>query len=138
MAWVKVLHLLFVIAWMAGVFYLPRIMVHYIEGITAGEDIRRLVTMANRLLAFATVMAVLALAFGTWLWLGWWLGTGNWIMAKLVLVLFLVAYHFQCFRYVQQMRKGGLIESSIYFRLFNEAALLLLVPILILVVVKPF
>lgn len=138
MAWVKVFHILFVIAWMAGLFYLPRIMVHYREGLSAGEDVRRLVIMAGKLASFSTVMAVLATGFGTWLWLGWWLDSGHWIWAKLALVALMIGYHVQCYRYIKLMRQGQLINTSLYFRVFNEAALLLLVPILVLVVVKPF
>ena len=65
MLWIKVIHVLFVIAWMAGVFYLPRILVHAVEGKAAGEDTRRLVIMAEKLVRFSTVMMVLALIPGT-------------------------------------------------------------------------
>ncbi|MDH5737132.1 MAG: CopD family protein, partial [Gammaproteobacteria bacterium] len=64
MLWIKVFHLLFVTAWMAGLFYLPRIYVHYVEGQQAGEDVRRLVTMADKLFRFSSIMAGLALGFG--------------------------------------------------------------------------
>lgn len=137
MLWVKTFHILFVMAWMAGLFYLPRILVHYVEGMNAGEDVRRLVTMAGKLFRFSSIMATIALGLGMWLWLGWWLGSGDWIYAKLGLVLLLLAYHFQCYRYILQMRDSEVIASSLFFRLFNEGALLILVPILILVVVKP-
>ena len=63
MLWIKALHLIAVIAWLAGLFYLPRIFVHYAEGRAAGEDVRRLVVMAQRLFAFMSVMAVIALLF---------------------------------------------------------------------------
>ena len=58
MLWIKVAHVLFVIAWMAGLFYLPRIFVHHQEGLNAGEDVRRLVTMAKKLFGFSSVMMV--------------------------------------------------------------------------------
>ncbi len=139
MLWVKVLHLLFVIAWMAGLFYLPRIMVHYVEGRTAGEDVSRLVTMASRLFRFSAIMGALAIAFGIWLWLGWWVGaTGLWLYSKLVLVMLLVMYQWQILLYLRDMESDRVIQSSLFFRLFNEGALLIVVPILILVVVKPF
>lgn len=137
MLWVKVLHLLFVIAWMAGIFYLPRIYVHYVDGVAAGQDVRRLVIMAEKLFAFTTLMAAIALASGSWLWLGWWLPTGDWLIAKLGLVLLLIAYHVQCYRYLQQVRAARLSGTSLYFRVFNEVPLLLLIPILMLVVLKP-
>lgn len=138
MLWVKTFHILFVMAWMAALFYLPRIFVHYVEGKAAGEDVRRLVTMAGKLFRFGTVMAVIALALGIWLWMGWWLHTGGWIHAKLTLVLLLLAYHYQCYRYLKRLRADEMLHTGLFFRIFNEAALVIVVPILILVVVKPF
>ena len=137
MLWVKTLHVLFVIAWMAGLFYLPRILVHYVEGTAASEDTRRLVVMADKLLRFSVVMAIPAIAFGTWLWLGYGL-TGGWMHAKLTLVVLLIGYQIQSYRYVTRMKNGEVWPSSVFFRVFNEAALIIVVPILILVIVKPF
>ena len=137
MLWVKTFHLLFVMAWMAGVFYLPRILVHYIDGKAAEEDTRRLVTMAEKLLKFSTMMATLAIALGLILWLYYGI-TGGWMHAKLLLVGLLVAYQLQTFRYLSQMKRGEVINTSLFFRLYNEGALILVVPILILVELKPF
>ena len=137
MLWFKTFHILFVMAWMAGVFYLPRILVHYVEGRDAGEDTRRLVTMAEKLFRFSNVMAVLALGLGMVLWLYYQI-TGGWMHAKLGLVLGLIAYQFQTWRYINQMRRDEPLRTSLFFRIYNEAALILVVPILILVVLKPF
>jgi putative membrane protein len=137
MLWVKTFHLLFVMAWMAGVFYLPRILVHYIDGKAAEEDTRRLVTMAEKLLKFSTMMATLAIALGLILWLYYGI-TGGWMHAKLLLVGLLVAYQLQTFRYLSQMKRGEVLNTSLFFRLYNEGALILVVPILILVELKPF
>ena len=138
MLWIKTFHILFVMAWMAGLFYLPRIMVHYVEGKAAGEDVRRLVTMANKLFRFSALMGAIAIVLGLWLWFGWWLRSGGWMHAKFALVLLLIGYQFQCFLYLRQMRADGIIRTSLYFRIFNEGALAIVIPILILVVVKPF
>lgn len=138
MLWVKTFHILFVIAWLAGLFYLPRIMVHYVEGKTAGEDVRRLVVMAAKLFRFSLIMGTLAIALGLWLWFGWWIGAGAWLHAKLALVLLLIGYQGQCWHYLRQMQADQLIRTSLYFRVFNEGALLIVVPILILVEIKPF
>ncbi|MGB1189365.1 MAG: CopD family protein [Pseudomonadales bacterium] len=137
MLWTKVFHLLFVIAWMAGAFYLPRILVHYVEGQANGEDTRRLVIMAQKLSKFSSVMMILAIAPGLMLWLYYGF-RGSWLVWKLGLVAGLIVYQLQSLRYVQQMTRGEVIRTSLFFRVYNEAALLLLVPILILVVVKPF
>ncbi len=137
MLWVKALHLIAVIAWLAGLFYLPRIFVHYAEGKCAGEDVRRLLIMARRLFGFMTIMAVLALLFGLWLWLGFH-DAGLWLMIKLLFVLALIGYHIACRVLLGRMIDAGSMPSSMALRLFNESALLLIVPIIILAVVKPF
>lgn len=125
-------------AWVAGIFYMPRIMVHYVEGKAKQEDVTRLKIMVRTLFGFSSIMAALAIVLGFWLWIEWWLGAGSWIYFKLGLVLALVAYQYQCYRYIVMMERDQLIRSSLFFRLYNEAPLILLVPILILVVVKPF
>jgi putative membrane protein len=137
MLWIKALHLIAVTAWLAGLFYLPRIFVHYAEGRAAGEDVRRLVVMARRLFAFMSVMAAFALLFGLWLWLGFHDG-GGWLMLKLVFVIGLVAYHLACRVLLLRLQHGAALPSPFALRLFNEAALLLVVPIILLAVVKPF
>ena len=136
MLWIKAFHLIAVIAWLAGLFYLPRIFVHYAEGLARGEDVRRLVIMGTRLFAFMTIMGSLALALGLWLWLGFNDG-GLWLMIKLLFVLGLISYHVACRVLLGRMRRGAPMPTSLTLRLFNEAALLLVVPIILLAVVKP-
>jgi protoporphyrinogen IX oxidase len=137
MLWIKALHLFAVIAWLAGLFYLPRIFVHYAEGAIAGEDVRRLVVMARRLFTFMTIMAVFALLFGLWLWLGYH-DSGGWLMLKLVFVLGLIGYHLACCVLLGRLQRSAPMPGGFALRLFNEAALLLVVPIILLAVVKPF
>jgi putative membrane protein len=137
MLWIKALHLFAVIAWLAGLFYLPRIFVHYSEGLAAGEDVRRLVVMARRLYAFMSIMAGFALLFGLWLWLGFH-DTGRWLMVKLVFVLALIGYHLACRVLLGRLQRGAPMPSAFALRLFNEATLLLVLPIILLAVVKPF
>jgi putative membrane protein len=136
MLWIKALHVIFVMAWLAGLFYLPRIFVHYAEGRSAGEDVRRLIVMGRRLYGFMSLMAAIAVAFGLWLWLGYG-DTGRWLMWKLVFVLGLIGYHFACRMLLGRMRRDAAMPSSLALRLFNEGALLLIVPIVLLAVVKP-
>lgn len=137
MLWIKVFHLLFVTAWMAGLFYLPRIMVHYAEGLDTQQDVRRLVVMGDKLFNFSSLMGVVALIFGVWLWLGYGF-SGTWLNLKLGFVMLLIAYHYQCFRYLSLMKRKAPIPSSVFFRIFNESALIIFIPILILVIIKPF
>ena len=137
MLWIKTTHILFVMAWMAGLFYLPRIFVHFFEADTAGEDTRRLAIMAEKLFRFSPVMAAIALGTGLILWLYYGI-SGNWLNAKLLLVALLVGYQLQTYSYITDMKLSQLDGTSLFFRIFNEGALLLVIPILILVVVKPF
>ena len=139
--WIKTFHVLFVIAWMAGLFYSPRILVHYVEGTSNGEDVRRLVIMADKLFRFSALMGFIAIVFGIWLWIvlaNYDAIRGNWLFAKLALVGLLVAYQIQTMRYVSQIKRGEQLHTSLFFRIYNEAALLIALPILILVFVKPF
>jgi len=137
MLWIKAFHLIAVIAWLAGLFYLPRIFVHYAEGHARGEDVRRLVIMGTRLFGFMTVMGTLALILGLWLWLGF-NDAGLWLMIKLLFVLGLIGYHIASGLLLGRMRRAAPMPSGLALRLFNEAALLLVVPIILLAVVKPF
>ena len=72
MLWLKAAHILFVMSWMAGIFYLPRIFVHFVEGKEAGQDVTRLAIMAKKLYGFMTIMMMIAIGTGIWLWLGLW------------------------------------------------------------------
>jgi len=137
MLWYKMLHLLAMTCWMAGIFYLPRIFVHYVEGRAASQDVTRLEIMARKLYGFMSIMAIFTLGLGLWLWLGYGF-SGGWLHAKLLFVAFLIGYHLWCRSYLKQMQRGELSCCGRYFRLYNELPLLIFVPILFFVVVKPF
>ncbi len=138
MQYLKVFHLLAIISWMAGIFYLPRIFVHFVEGHKAGEDVRRLKVMGRKLYHFTSIMAVFALASGTALWLMYWRGSGSWIHAKLALVAGLIAYHITMRVYMKRMQVDGAMPSSTALRWYNEMPVLILLGILYFVVLKPF
>jgi putative membrane protein len=136
MLWVKSFHIIFVTSWFAGLFYLPRLFVnHAME--TNNEAVSRLVLMENKLYRFMTPLAILALIFGLWLWLGFHI-SGAWLHAKLALVAFLVAYHFYCGKIMRDFVSGKNSRSHIWYRWFNEIPVIILLVIVILVVVKPF
>ena len=137
MLWIKALHLFAVTAWLAGIFYLPRIFVHYVEGKSAGEDVRRLVVMARKLYGFMSIMAVVALGLGLWLWIGFH-DSGRWLMVKLVFVVGLIGYHLACRVLVGRLQCAAPMPSSLVLRMFNELTLLLALPIILLAVAKPF
>ena len=133
----KTLHLVFVIAWMATVFYLPRILVNIAE---AGDEpaVRaRLVLMGRRLYRFGHVMFGLAFLLGLALWLHFGIG-GGWLHAKLVLVLLMMTHYSIGGRWLKGVDAGKPLPSATALRWFNEAPVLLLVAIVFLVLAKPF
>ena len=135
---IKALHIVFVTSWFAGLFYLPRIYVNLAmvpADSTAERD--RLLLMARKLYRFMTPLAVLALVFGLWLWLGYGVG-GGWMHAKLLLVLGLVGYHLYCGRLLRGFVAGTVTRSHVWFRWFNEAPVLVLFAVVFLVVLRPF
>ena len=140
MLWVKALHIIFVTSWFAGLFYLPRLFVnHAME--TNEVALARLAKMEHKLYRFMTPLAVLALGFGLWLWLGFgidWGISGSWLQAKLVLVAGLVAYHLYCGKLMHNFKLRKNTRSHVWYRWFNEVPVLILFAIVILVVVKPF
>ena len=137
MLWVKSLHLVFMVTWFAGLFYLPRLFVYHAVT-TDTPGIARFVLMERRLFIIMSVGAVLALLFGTALISAspGYLEQG-WLRAKLVLVALLVGYHFCCYRLMLALRTGVNPHSQRWYRWFNELPSLLLVAIVILAVVKP-
>ncbi len=136
MLWIKAFHIIFVTSWFAGLFYLPRLFVnHAME--TNPQALLRLELMEHKLYRFMMPLAVLALFFGLWLWLGYGI-TGAWLQAKLVLVAGLVAYHFYCGKLMRDFQSGNNKRSHVWYRWFNEAPVIVLFIVVILVVVKPF
>lgn len=135
--WIKAFHILVMVSWMAGIFYLPRIFVHYAEGLRAGEDVRRLKVMARKLYHFMSVMGVLTLASGLALWLHYGI-TGGWLHAKLTFVVLLIAYHISSRVLMKRMQADRTLPGPKALRWYNEAPLLLFVAILYFVVMKPF
>jgi putative membrane protein len=135
--WVKTAHLVFVIAWMATVFYLPRILVNLSE--TSGQpDVQaRLLMMGRKLYRFGHNMFGLALILGLVLWLYFHI-TGGWLHAKLALVVLLLAHFVIAGRWLKGVEKGRVLPSSFRLRLFNELPVLLLIGVVYLVLAKPF
>ncbi len=136
MLWVKSFHIIFVVSWFAGLFYLPRLFVNHAMA-TERAEIERLKLMEHKLYRFMTPLAVLALVFGTWLWLGFGF-KGGWLHAKLALVAGLIGYHLYCGKLVKMFAEDRNTRSDKFYRFFNEAPVLILAAVTILVVVKPF
>lgn len=136
MLWIKAFHIIFMVTWFAGLFYLPRLFVNHamVEDQATAE---RLKLMEHKLYRFMTPLAVLALFFGFWLWLGFGF-SGGWLHVKLALVALLVAYHLYCGKIVADFRHDRNRRSHVFYRWMNELPVLILFAVVILVVVKPF
>lgn len=138
MLWLRAFHIVFVVAWFAGLFYLPRLFVYHAD---AADEIsqRRFEAMERRLFVMMTIGAALATVFAIamlirapgFLQLGW-------MHVKLALVALLIGYHIWCYRLMLAFRRNENRRSSKWFRAFNEAPTLLLIAIVVLAVVEPF
>jgi putative membrane protein len=137
MLWIKSLHIVFVVAWFAGLFYLPRLFVYHAQSADAVSNERFKVMERKLYRGIMTPCMVLTLVFGTWMWLGYGF-SGRWLHAKLVLVGLLVAYHFWLGRIARDFARDSNRRSHRFFRWINELPLVLLLAIVVLVVVKPF
>jgi putative membrane protein len=144
--WIKSLHLLFVIAWLAAVFYLPRILVNMAEAVGQPAVIERLGLMGRRLYRFGHHMFGLAVLFGVTLYIGHYLaptllpdvvGNMKWIHAKLGLVALLLAYYIVMGRWLKRAAAGGGLPSSTALRWINELPILLVLGVIYLVIAKP-
>jgi len=134
----KSLHIIFVVTWFAGLFYLPRLFVYH----ALAEDrisIERFKLMERKLFwGIATPGGVLALVFGIWLWMGWFPGAGGWLHAKLALAAALISYHVWCGKLMLDFRRERNTRSHVWLRWFNEFPVLVLFGAVFLVVYKPF
>ncbi len=139
-SWVKTFHLMFVMSWFAGLFYLPRIFVNLaMVPADSNAERARLLLMSRKLYRFMGPLMVLALVFGLWLWLGIGIGEGAaWMHAKLAIVVMLLGFHHACGRILRRFEAGTNTRSHVWFRWFNEVPTMALLVTLILVVLKPF
>jgi putative membrane protein len=139
MLWLRAFHIIFVVCWFAGLFYLPRIFVYYAAS-EHPETRRQLAVMARKLYRFVTPFMMLAVIFGLGMIAmapGYYLGAA-WMWLKLAGVAFLIIYHVQCGRYMRAIQDDTDHHSHVFYRFFNEVPVLFLFAIVLLVVLKPF
>jgi len=137
--WIKSLHIIFMVTWFAGLFYLPRLFVYHAMIDTTEKTGNERFKLMERKLYFGIMApgAVLTIVFGTWLWLGYGFA-GGWLHAKLAIVAALVVYHLWCGKLMKDFKSDRNTKSHVWFRWFNEVPVLFLFAAVILVVVKPF
>lgn len=142
MLWIKAVHLMAVIAWFAGLFYLPRLFVYHTlanaEGDTRGSE--RFKIMERKLYrGIMTPAMAVALVLGLWLLVERWdpyFRTATWMHIKLTLVILLLGYHHVCGRFVKQFAADANTRSHRFYRFFNELPVLILIPVILLVILK--
>jgi putative membrane protein len=138
MLWIKAFHIIFVICWFAGIFYLPRLFVYH--AMSEHQPTRdHLLVMEQKLYRFVTPFAYLSIGFGAWLtsFNTDYYFSQTWFWCKIVLVAALLIYHIQCGRYIKRFVAGEEPRSHTFYRWFNEVPVFALFAIVILVVVKP-
>ncbi len=137
MLWIKAIHVIFMVTWFAGLFYLPRLFVYHAD---CQDEVgsERFKVMERKLYAIMTIGAVVTVIFGLWLLFAyWWPVTAGWLHAKLVLVAALIAYHLYCGKLVKVFRDDENRRSHVFYRWFNEFPALILIAVGLLAIVKP-
>jgi putative membrane protein len=136
MLWIKALHIIFMVTWFAGLFYLPRLFVYH-SSATDTAGIERFKIMERKLFyGIMTPGAILTLIFGVWLWLAYGFG-GTWLHIKLALVIVLIAYHVYCGKLLLDFKHDHNKHGHVFYRWLNEFPTLILIAVVTLAVVKP-
>jgi protoporphyrinogen IX oxidase len=138
MLWVKALHIIFMVTWFAGLFYLPRLFVYHAMTEDRATSERFKVMERKLYRGITTPGAVLTVVFGLWLWMQWFPDAGRWLHTKLAIVVLLIVYHLWCGRLVAEFAHDRNARSHVWYRWFNEAPSIALFAAVILAVVKPF
>jgi putative membrane protein len=136
MLWLKAFHIVFMVAWFAGLFYLPRLFVYHAQAEDSVSRERFKVMERKLYRGIMMPCMVLTLALGIWLWLGYGF-RGGWLHAKLAVVALLVAHHFWLGHLVKVFARDANTRTHVFYRWINEIPLLYLIAIVVLVVVKP-
>jgi putative membrane protein len=138
MLWIKAWHVIFMVTWFAGLFYLPRLFVYHAVA-TDPTGIERFCIMERRLFILMTIGALLTACFGLWLIvINPALLDAGWMRAKLVFVVLLVAFHAWLWRLLRDLATGRNVRSERWYRLLNEVPSFALIVIVLLAVAKPF
>ena len=137
MLWIKALHIIFMVTWFAGLFYLPRLFVYHALATDAPGSERFKVMERKLYYGIMTPGAVLTVISGVWLWLAYGF-SGGWLHVKLALVAILIAYHVYCSRLMLDFRHDRNRHGHVFYRWLNEFPTVILIAAVILVVVKPF
>ena len=138
MLWIKALHIIFMVTWFAGLFYLPRLFVYHAMSADRATQDQFKVMERKLYFGITTPGGVLTIASGLWLWLGYGIGSQSlWLTGKIALVVVLTGYHLWCGHMVEQFAQDKNRHGHVFYRWFNEFPVLVLIGGVLLVVVKP-
>ena len=137
MLWIKAFHIIFMVTWFAGLFYLPRLFVYHAQSEDAVSRERFKLMERKLYFGIMTPGAILTIGFGLWLWLGYGF-YGGWLHAKLSLVAVLVLYHIYCGKLMSDFRHDRNKHGHVFYRWLNELPVVLLIAIVLLVELQPF
>ena len=137
MLWIKAFHIIFMVTWFAGLFYLPRLFVYHAQSEDSVSRERFKVMERKLFFGIMTPGAILTIGFGRWLWLGYGF-YGGWLHAKLALVGVLVLYHLYCGKLLFDFRHDRNRHGHVFYRWLNELPVVLLIAIVLLVELQPF
>lgn len=140
MIWVKAFHVIFMVTWFAGLFYLPRLYAYHadVEDEISNE---RFKIMEKKLFAIMTIGALITIVLGLWMLFDYAFSayyTSFWLYIKLVLVVGLIYYHYYCYKVLVDFKFNANVRDRVYYKMINEVPVLFLIGIIILVIVKPF
>ena len=137
MLWLKAFHVIAVVMWFAGLFYLPRLYVYHADA-SDSISLERFKIMERRLFAIMTIGAVATVGLGAAMVVAAPIYlTMTWLRIKLLLVLLLIAYHWFCYKLMRDFAENRNVHSAKWYRGFNEVPSLLLIAIVLLAVLKP-
>jgi len=140
MLWIKAFHIIAMVCWFAGIFYLPRLFVYHAQSIDPISNERFKIMERKLYYGITTPSAIITIALGIWLLTFAWdyyLKAG-WLHAKLSLVFLLILYHIACGYYLKLFKEDRNTKSHVFYRCFNEFPVLILIGVVILAIVKPF
>lgn len=144
--WLKALHIIFMVMWFAGLFYLPRLYVYHVQANVQNDltGSQRFKVMERKLFAIMTVGGVGAVVLGLWLLARYvsngsgWLSQNTWMQVKLLIVVLLIFFHGACWVWMKRFSQDQNRHSERFYRLWNEVPAVVLISVVILAIVKPF
>ena len=140
MLWVKAFHIIFMVTWFAGLFYLPRLFVYHAEAKDDAGNQRFKIMERKLYYGITTPGAIITIILGFWLihMMGYGILSAFWLQAKLVLVTILVVYHLYCGKLLKDFKNDNNRHSHVWYRWFNEFPVIVLIAVILLVELQPF